>query len=87
MPQQTTTNCRGCGALIRFVKTEASGGQKSIPLDYDYNDEGNVRISAAGLAEILGPLEREIARNDGDQLLMPHHATCPNAEAFTGSKR
>lgn len=82
--------CRGqrCKAEILFAWT----GKKSMPVDPEPHPDGNVRLhrvpdsSRQGgyryTAEVLGPLEVELARADGTELHMSHHATCVDAAAF-----
>lgn len=66
--------CRVCPAAILWAVT-VNG--KAIPVDLEPADDGNVRLTErpgqAPLAEVLGPLEREL--EDGP-LHWPHHATC-----------
>ncbi len=74
--------CRSCHAAIFWASTAASG--KPMPLNFDADPDGNVTIAAGehGLvATVLGPLEQILAR-DRAELFMPHHATCPHAEAW-----
>lgn len=79
--------CRGrtCRAEIIFAWT----GQKPMPVDPEPHPDGNVRlvkvergVRESWNAEVLGPLELELARADGVELYMPHHATCPDVEDF-----
>jgi len=66
--------CRACDAEIMWVRTVAG---KAMPLDIEPDPNGNV-VLRAGVAVVLGPLERTIAEEEGETLRMPHHATCPN---------
>lgn len=68
--------CRYCPARIRWARTTNGN---PIPLDADPTDDGNVVLDETGLeAGVLGPLDAELARQEGIDLFMPHHATCPN---------
>jgi hypothetical protein len=80
-----TARCRSpkCGAPIRWVKT---AGGKAIPLDAEPNQDGNVQVGYIGGEEVAIVLndaaDRAAAQVDGQQLYMPHHATCPDVKAF-----
>ncbi|QPO17041.1 hypothetical protein SEA_DEXDERT_44 [Gordonia phage Dexdert] len=73
-------SCKSCGEHILFAKT--SNG-KSIPLDDQPNlTKGNVHIVQDGpkiLATVLGAADAAAAREKGEQLYLPHFATCPFA--------
>lgn len=78
-----TQHCRGCGATIMFVGTTTPG--KSMPIDPDPVDDGNIRLDTSGhftVAHVLGPLELELARGEGEALHKSHFAVCPNADRF-----
>lgn len=66
------STCRSCDAEIRWARTIAG---KAMPLNRDPDPNGNV-VLRDGVAVVLGPLERTIAEEEGELLLMPHHATC-----------
>lgn len=72
--------CKSCGEHIIFAKT-ANG--KSMPLDDMPNaTKGNVHIVQDGpkiLATVLGKADAQAARDKGEQLYLPHFATCPFA--------
>jgi len=76
------SRCRSCRAPIRWAVTAAGA---KMPLDAEPNPAGNVRLhrpeAADPLAVVCRPQEAEEARRlgFGDQLYMPHHATCPKA--------
>lgn len=67
--------CRSCGAPIIWVPT-ANG--KKMPLDAEPNPSGNVIIRDGAL--MVGASAENV--RDGEQLLMPHWATCPESERF-----
>ena len=74
--------CRSCGAEIRWARTEKG---KRIPLDDEPTVKGNVTIARQGdhvIASVLGPMEAEIARQEGRTLYLPHHASCPQGDAW-----
>lgn len=78
------SRCKTCQAEIVWAVT-ANG--KAMPVDAAPAENGNVRLVERGpgqapSAEVLGPLERELA-DDRDELRWPHHATCPN---WSGAK-
>lgn len=70
------STCRVCPASIIWAVTENG---KAMPIDAEPKTDGNVRLTErpgkAPLAEVLGPLERELA--GAVFLHWPHHATCP----------
>ncbi len=82
--------CRGCGAPIRWVRTEHGN---LMPLDADPDVDGNVElvdpvgqtVSAAQVAVTAQPvtavMHGQPTMTGGDRW-MPHHATCPNADDF-----
>lgn len=71
--------CGSCKADIRWVKTAASMGTKSMPLDAEPNDDGNVELV---WSESRGQLEAVVHGQPPlippDVLYMPHFVTCPN---------
>lgn len=79
-----------CGAEIMFVPTQASEGEKRIPLDVAPNQEGNVTLvwseSRKQREAVVHPkkgmrtLEEQF--EDENDYYMPHHATCPDRERF-----
>lgn len=76
------TRCRSCGAAIEFARTV---NNRAIPLDAEPNAEGNVVIRD-GVAHVLGPMELLLVLGAGEALRMPHHATCPQAGDWKGSR-
>jgi hypothetical protein len=68
-------NCSSCHAEILWKKTDRG---KSIPLDKEPVEDGNIRINGAH-ADVLSALELTAAREDGELLHKSHFATCPNA--------
>lgn len=84
-PRRRAT-CRSCDAPILWALTAAGN---RIPIDYHPNPAGNVRLELVRSAHtshteatVLGPLEQAIATNDGTELYMPHHATCPHGDTW-----
>ncbi|HAM56177.1 MAG TPA: hypothetical protein DCQ64_12545 [Candidatus Rokubacteria bacterium] len=68
--------CKGCGAPILWATTRNG---KPIPLDRDPDPKGNIVLA--------GPLARLFTADDaGATRYMPHHATCPKAKQFKGSR-
>lgn len=75
-------SCRACHAEIVFAGT-VNG--RAMPVDLLPEPGGNVRLldrDGLAIAEVLGPLEQQIAEDAGEHLHWPHHATCPNADEF-----
>jgi hypothetical protein len=77
--------CRSCAAPITWAVTP---GGKAIPLDAEPTAEGNVRVvieqpHGTVRAYVLGPLD-VLLLDPPEQaaLRMPHHATCPDADAW-----
>lgn len=66
------SRCSACGAPIQWCKT-ING--KSIPMDPDGDEHGNMTILDDGTAIHVKP-------EDGYGLYTSHFATCPNAEEF-----
>lgn len=85
--------CRSCLAPIRWAPTAKAGAP--MPLDYEPTVKGNVRLEPTAVrngrqevkAVVLGPIELELARAAGEELYMPHHATCPDAAEWKGARR
>jgi hypothetical protein len=76
------SKCQGCGAAIRFVKTEAG---RWMPLEPDPDPEGTVVVGADGLARVLtGGLFDEPA--EGERYV-PHWAKCPKSKDFKRGKK
>jgi hypothetical protein len=49
-----------------------------MPLDPDPDPDGNVLLTADGIAHVLGPLEMLAGGTELEGTRhMPHHATCP----------
>ena len=74
--------CRACGAAIVFATTRNG---KAMPVDPVPEPGGNVRLYDDGglaAAEVLGPLEQQLADGEGAPLHYSHFATCPNADEF-----
>lgn len=69
--------CRSCNAPIRWERTEQG---KSIPLDVEPRDDGNVHIydRVAYVLDVHGAAIAE-HRANGDRLYVSHFATCPDA--------
>lgn len=81
MADQTRT-CRSCGAAMIFAGTRNG---RAMPVDRAPAPGGNVRLhNRDGLleAEVLGPLEQQLAEDEGEQLHWPHHATCPDRDRW-----
>jgi hypothetical protein len=74
------TSCKSCGAAIRFVKSER-GFTMCLNAEPDAQ-RGNVLVEA-GMARVLNRQQALIRRGLGTELLLSHHATCPDAAAFT----
>lgn len=81
-----TSQCRGktCRAEVVWAWT----GKKPMPIDPEPHADGNVKLTVAGgtperyEAEVLGPLEVELAKADGVELHHSHFTTCPDAKEF-----
>lgn len=75
--------CRSCGRRITWARTAAG---KAMPLDPEPDTEaGNVYLrttDASGkalgfaVADVLGGQALEASRSAGDELWVPHFATC-----------
>lgn len=79
------STCGACGAPIEWVKTEASHGAKSMPLDAEPNDEGNVELVWSA---VRGQREARVHGQaplvQPEVLYMPHFVTCPNYKREEG---
>lgn len=73
------SRCRGCGREILWATT-ARG--RPMPLDPE-PDPGKGRVSLrANQATVLGGHDLATAQRQGDDLYVPHWATCPRAADF-----
>lgn len=72
---QQTATCRGCGARIIWMPT-AKG--KAMPVDAKPNPDGNMILRNGAL--LFGATAEHL--RDGEQLRMPHWATCPQSGKF-----
>lgn len=75
-----TTQCRGCGAQIKFIKTSRGKWMPVDPEPIHASDvrEGDYLIGEDGeLFKILGESDQE-----NDFGYVPHFATCPKADEF-----
>ena len=86
------SRCRSCDAEIIWTSTPTG---KSMPLDANPNPDGNVELSCdrsgehprrKPVATVLAGMFLEEARSAGRELYMPHHATCPQGQAWRKSK-
>jgi hypothetical protein len=76
------SKCQGCGAPLRWAKTEAG---KWLCLEPQPDPAGNVVVGADGLARVLtGGLFDE--PGEGERF-MPHWARCPKAREFRKGKK
>jgi len=82
------SRCRSCDAEIIWAATEAG---KSMPLDAKPDPFGNVELSCdrsgrhprrKPVATVLAGLFLAEAQSAGRELFMPHHATCPQGDAW-----
>lgn len=77
-------NCRSCGDPLLWVTTAATG--KAMPLNPEPDPAGNVVLAddllGGASAQVLGPGEAWGARERGEDLYMPHHATCPQGKRW-----
>jgi hypothetical protein len=69
------TECRSCGAPIRFVFT-AMGGR--MPIDLEPNPDGNVYLRG----HTAHVIKADTVLPPGEPRYMSHHATCPQAEKW-----
>lgn len=89
-----TVRCDSCGAEIFFaINTTTS---RRMPIDAQPNPNGNVTIDGDPrsvtdrldlAATVLAGFDLELARTAGDELYMPHFATCPDADEWKGTTR
>jgi hypothetical protein len=77
------TVCKRCKQPILWALT-ANG--RPMPLDAEPDPKGNVKLSeqrgTTPRAAVLGGTARDEAAERGEQLYMPHHATCAFAKEF-----
>jgi hypothetical protein len=84
----TAAKCRSCQAPVVFVKTEASGGTKVMPLDPEVSDDGNVVVMPdTGRARVFKDAAAIPAELAGRPRHFSHFATCPEGPAHRRSKR
>lgn len=67
--------CRSCGAPVRWVPTEAG---RSMPLDAEPSDRGNVELRA-GVAVVVDPDQPTLT---GEPRYVAHFSTCPDADRW-----
>ena len=84
-PSLPIARCRGNSCRAHIIWLPTPGGTR-IPLDADPDEAGNVLIGRdllGGLcAVVLSDGDAARARDANDELWMPHHASCPNAEEY-----
>lgn len=80
----TAGKCRSCDAGIVWVKTDASDGAKSMPLDAKPVPDGNVWLNDQGRAVVVSAARPAPA---GARLFFSHFATCPHGPSHRRSKR
>ena len=78
-----TSICKGCGQLIRWIRTP---GGKSMPCDYDQvtywqTPGGTKKIVTPNGEVVSAELSGELDKATGVGYIS-HFATCPRAEAF-----
>lgn len=72
--------CRSCKAPIVWARTI---NDKPMPVDAQPAPDGNVLLHEPGpTAEVLAGLFLAAARDQGLELHMPHHSTCPDGEKW-----
>lgn len=64
----SASRCTSCGAAIVWARTDTG---RSMPLDPDPVEGGNVQLGADGVARVVGPLFGGTHKS--------HFATCPQA--------
>lgn len=89
--------CRACQAEIVFAETNRKhqGQPVRMPVDAEPSERGNVFLSLENGKYYAGVIHRNQAagmRDAGQELHMPHFATCTQADRFrqnygTGGKR
>jgi len=72
------TDCKSCGAPIRWAKTIKG---RPIPLDPDPSPRGNIVLSDEGTALVYNSPGAIAPRYTDDPHYLSHFATCPNAES------
>lgn len=78
----SASNCRGCGAPIRWVTTQNG---KKHPVDWEPGGEGaNITVDSDEVMTVLGPLELQVYEG---VLFTSHFKTCPEADRFRKAKR
>lgn len=71
--------CKSCGASIIWARTPAG---RTIPIDREPSDDGNVRLSYEGhKANALVVGKSDDLFSIGEPRHQSHFATCPNADA------
>lgn len=80
----TAGKCRSCDASIVWVKTAASDGAKSMPMDARPAPDGNVWLNDQGRAVVAANHGGVPA---GKRAFLSHFATCPNRAEHRRSKR
>lgn len=78
--------CRGCGARMRWVKTEAG---KNMPIDDEPNIAGNIILVGFNEAQRARKLPvaeadrlRAMPEDERPVIYMPHWKTCPERGQF-----
>jgi hypothetical protein len=83
----TSAKCRSCEAPVVFVKTAASDGNKSMPLDPEASPDGNVVVDPiTGRARVFkdaAAIPAELAERPRH---FSHFATCPNSREHRRSR-
>lgn len=74
--------CKSCGTSIIWVRTTTG---KSMPLDADPHEDGNVVLMPAG-AMVLTKELAEQGKKIGSTRYRSHFATCPNAARHRSPK-
>jgi hypothetical protein len=76
--------CASCKAEVVYVPTQASGGERYMPIDAEGgkpkpDENGNLLIDGGRVSVVDGLLLLE-AQATGRDLFMPHWSTCPYAD-------
>ena len=82
---QVTRFCQSCGRPMADVMTAASGGVKTMPLDIEPVEQGNVWLSRKGaltVANVIGRGKQVPLEAAGLPLYVAHFVTCPDAARF-----